>query len=66
MAYEEFKTAIKSVLVEAGKPLTWSEIKKRADLHQKVPNNRYVRQMEIDIGLVREKDKSGKILWRLK
>jgi len=66
MTYEDFRTAIERALIEAGKPLTWSDIKQRAGLPQKVPNNKWVRQMEIDIGLIREKGKDGRMLWRLR
>ena len=65
MTYEDFKTTIECVLIGAGKPLTWSEIKQIAGLPQKAPNNKWVRQMETDIGLIREKGKGGKMLWRL-
>lgn len=66
MAYEDFKTTIEHVLTEAGKHLTWSEIKQRAGLLQKLPNNKWVRQVETDIGLIREKGKGGKMLWRVR
>lgn len=50
---------------QAKKPLTWAEIKEKAGFEQKVPNNKWVRWMEEDIGLVREKTKEGKTVWRL-
>jgi len=52
-------------LKQAKKPLTWTEIKDKACFKQKVPNNKWVKWMEEDIGLVREKTKEGKTLWRL-
>lgn len=63
--YEEFKNKVKGILEEARKPLTWTEIKERAGFTQKFPNNVWVRNMEKDIGLVREKIK-GRVYWRLK
>ena len=63
--YEEFKGKVKEILEEAGKPLTWTEIKEKAGFTQRFPNNIWVRNMEKDIGLVREKVK-GKTYWRLK
>lgn len=63
--YEEFKEKVKETLEQAGKPLTWTEIKEKAGLTQRFPNNVWVRNMEKEIGLVREKIK-GKIYWRLK
>ena len=62
--YEEFKNHIKKILAEAGKPLTWSEIKTIGNFKQKVPNNLWVRKVEEDIGLIREKIK-GKMHWKL-
>lgn len=63
--YERFKQSIERILREAKQPLTWSEIKETAGFEQRVPNNKWVKWMEEDIGLVREKTKDGKILWRL-
>jgi len=65
MTYEDFSGAIKKTLAEAGKPLTWTEVRTAAKLPQKFPNNQWVHQMEKDIGLVREKDKDGVIHWQL-
>ena len=64
--YDDFKAIIEKTLKEAGKGLTWSEIRDLAKLPQKFPNNRWVRRMEADIGLVRRTQKDGKILWSLK
>jgi len=62
--YEEFKNQIKNILANAGEPLTWNEIRIRGNLKQKLPNNLWVRKMEEDIGLIREKIK-GKMYWKL-
>lgn len=64
MSYEEFRDKIKQVL-EYSDGLTWSEIRARLKLEQVVPNNKWVRQMEQDIGLLRLKDPRG-LIWRLK
>lgn len=64
--YDEFKEKVEKVLKETGEPLTWTEIKERAGFVQKVPNNKWVNQLEEDIGLIREKVKSGRVKWRLK
>ena len=63
--YENFRDAIERILKEAKEPLRWTKIKEKAGFQQKVPNNRWIRWMEEDIGLVREKTKEGKTLWRL-
>ena len=60
--YEIFRDKVEKVLKQASKPLTWREIKVRADFEQTVPNPRWVKWMEEDIGLVREKSKT---YWRL-
>ncbi|MEW6070541.1 MAG: hypothetical protein AB1485_07990 [Candidatus Thermoplasmatota archaeon] len=65
MSYEEFSRRVEKQLKGNLKGLTWTEIKKREKFYQKVPNNKWVRQMEKDIGLVRE-EMAGKIIWRVK
>jgi len=64
--YEEFRDRIQEALRTEPKGLTWTEIKQRLGLPQKVPNNKWVRMMEKDIGLVRETDKERGVVWRLK
>jgi len=63
--YEKFKKQIEDVLRTESKGLTWTEIRNKLGLSQKVPNNRWVRQMEKDIGLQRVKEDRG-IVWKLK
>jgi len=63
--YEKFKTQIEAILRVEPEGLTWTEIKQRLNLPQRVPNNRWVRRMEKDIGLTRSKEARG-IVWRLK
>lgn len=65
MAYEEFRDKVVGVLKSEIQGLTWSSIKEKLSLPQKVPNNLWVRLMEKDVGLKREKDKQGKTIWRL-
>ena len=64
MSYEEFRDRVKKVLESEPKGLTWTEIRKKANLYQKWPNNKWVRRMDRDIGLIREKIK-GRTIWRL-
>ena len=66
LPYAEFRAVIERVLQEAGKPITWTEVRQTASLSQKFPNNQWVHRMEADIGLVREKNKGGIILWSLR
>ena len=63
--YEKFRDPIERIMKEAKEPLTWTEIKGKAGFRQRVPNNKWVKWMEEDIGLVRERTKDTKILWRL-
>lgn len=66
MAYEEFKQIIKDELEKTPDGLTWTQIReRRPELYQRFPANQWVRQMEKDIGLVREKVK-GRVYWMLK
>lgn len=66
MTYEEFKKIIKEELEKEPKGLSWTEIKKRRhELYQKVPNNLWVRTLEREIGLTKEKVET-KTIWRLK
>ena len=64
-SYEAFSKAIADTLEKAEKPLTWTEVRTLARLPQAFPNNKWVRNMEIDIGLKRERDAHGIIHWRL-
>lgn len=64
MNYEEFRDKIKTVLLKNKNGLTWSQIRAETKLSQKVPNNRWVLQLENDIRLIREKQKSVTI-WRI-
>jgi len=64
MSYEEFCDKIKNVL-KSGKPQTWTEVRTKAKLPQKWPNNQWVHRMDKDIGLIREKDNNGIIHWRI-
>jgi len=63
--YEDFLETIKQVLVDAGKPLTWTEIRTIGGLSQLFPNNRWVKRLENDIGLKRTRDQHGIIRWNL-
>lgn len=65
MSYEEFRDKIENVLKKEPNGLSWTEIRKKASLYQKFPNNKWVAKLQEDIGLVREKIK-GKPIWKLK
>ena len=66
MSYEDFRERISGILKRKPEGLSWTEIRDRLKLPQKVPNNLWVRMMEKDIGLVRTLDnKTAKTIWRL-
>jgi hypothetical protein len=62
LTYEDFRDKIKQTLKKSG-PLTWTEIRTIAKLPEKFPNNQWVRRLEIEIGLKREKDSAGIFKW---
>lgn len=64
--YEEFRDKIQETLKAATGPLTWTEVRTAAGLPQKFPNNQWVRQMEGDIGLERNRDPHGIIMWKVR
>ena len=64
--YETFSKKIAHTLKAQAGPLTWTEIRTKAGLPQKFPNNEWVHRLERDIGLSRTKDSHGIINWNLK
>ena len=62
--YEDFRDEIKKVLESSPQGLSWTQIKKTLQLSQRAPYHKWVKRMEKDIGLVREK-KGSKTIWRL-
>jgi hypothetical protein len=65
LTYDDFSAKISDTLRTEGGPLTWTEIRTRAGLPQKFPNNEWVRRLERDIGLTRVKDSHGIINWAI-
>jgi hypothetical protein len=67
MPYEDFRDRIRTLLKSEPEGLSWTEIKHKLKLPQRVPNNLWVRTMDKEIGLVRKFDNTtGKTIWRLK
>ena len=63
--YEQFKNSIKSILERYPiNGLSWTEIKDKLNYPQKVPNNKWVKNLEKDIGLIRIQRGKDK-MWRL-
>jgi antitoxin component of MazEF toxin-antitoxin module len=66
MSYLEFREKIAQVLKTQPNGLSWTEIRERLQLSQKVPNNLWVATMEREIGLQRRSDsRTAKIIWKL-
>lgn len=66
MTYELFRDTVKAVLTSGPDVgMTWTEVRTRAKLAQVFPNNQWVRRMEGDIGLQRERDAHGIMHWNL-
>jgi hypothetical protein len=65
LSYDDFKQKIATTLQKAAGPLTWTEIRTGARLPQAFPNNQWVRRMEKDIGLRRDRDAHGIVKWSL-
>ena len=65
MTYEQFRDKTREVLESSDRPLTWTEVRTTASFPQMYPNNRWVRRMERDIGLIRQKDSHGIMHWSL-
>lgn len=64
--YESFRDAIEGVLRASDEPLTWGQVREKAQLLQKLPNNKWVRRLEDEIGLIRKTSRDGTVRWRLR
>ena len=65
MTYEQFRDKIRRALEYNDLGMTWTKLRNSLQLDQVVPNNKWVRRMEKDIGLMRVKSSEGVILWRV-
>ncbi len=63
--YEEFKMSIKNLLERYPiNGLSWTQIRDKLNYSQRVPNNKWVKNLEKDIGLIRIK-RGKDMVWRL-
>ena len=62
--YEEFKQKVSEGLKGETEGLTWGELRKKQGLRQARPFHDWVRALEKDIGLIRQR-KGTQIYWRL-
>jgi len=65
MPYEDFRDKIRDALLTADNGMTWTEVRTATSLPQMFPNNKWVRRLEADIGLQRNREKQGIIRWSL-
>jgi len=63
LSYEDFRDKVSQTLRSGS--LTWTEIRTKAKLPEKLPNNKWVHRLEQDIRLRREKDTHGIIKWKI-
>ncbi len=64
MSYTDFKNHIENILRYNPNGLTWNSIRDKIGFYQKVPNNKWVANLEKDIGLIRKKI-GAKMIWKL-
>ncbi len=65
MSYEQFRDKIRGALEYNDRGMTWTKLRGQLQLNQVVPNNKWVRRLERDIGLMRLKGSDGVVLWRV-
>ena len=65
MTYDQFRDKVKKTLQYKDRGMTWTHVREHLKLDQVVPNNKWVRRLEKDIGLMRVKGSDGVILWRV-
>ena len=64
MPYSEFREKIRNTLEYKDDGMTWTELRDQLELEQVVPNNKWVRQLEKDIGLRRIRVMKG-VIWQI-
>ena len=62
--YEEFREAVYQGLKGESEGLTWSQLREKQGMKQARPFHDWVRELEKDIGLIRQR-KGTQIIWRL-
>lgn len=62
--YEKFRHSVVEVLYGSFTPLSWSKIRKKGDISQEKPPHQWVKRLEEDINLVRERRK-GRMYWSI-
>jgi len=65
MRYTEFRDAIHNELRRVPSGLTWAALKKRLELPYSIPCPEWVKQMEQEVGLLRERGSGRAFTWKL-
>ncbi|MFI5380886.1 MAG: hypothetical protein ACHRHE_16430 [Tepidisphaerales bacterium] len=65
MRYVDFRDAIADELRRFPAGLTWAELKQRLKLPYKIPCPEWVRQLEQEIGLSRERGSGRALIWKV-
>jgi len=66
MRYIEFRDAVSKELGRVPSGLTWAALRKRLKLPYHSPCPEWVKQMQGEIGLLRERDAERAFTWKLK
>lgn len=66
MRYEQLKSIVKTELQNCPQGLTWRELRERAHLDYRVLCPEWVKQLENEIGLVRNPGKTRAYVWKLR
>lgn len=62
--YEEFRAQVEKGLRDEREGITWMQLREKEKIDSKRPFNQWVRKLDKDLGLIREK-REGKTYWRL-
>ena len=62
--YEDLRDEVRKILESKPEGVSWTQIRKELQLSQRAPYHKWVKRMEKDIGLAREK-KGSQTIWRL-
>lgn len=66
MRYVEFRDSIKQALINQPQGMTWKELKTTINLPYKQPCPEWIKQLEVDINLVRERCGGRAYIWKIK
>jgi len=65
MRYAEFRENIRRCLESTSDGMTWMELRRAADLSYRQPCPEWVKQLEVDLGLIRTRRRGRALIWEL-